>query len=157
MLTNTHVLHYCARVKVLDTRGVATDITIYLPDEIGKWAKEQDLGLSRMLRDAVEGVKRHSDARAKATEEGFERVEVYDSKRERDVAFQGCRIGRSFEREQLEAWLTPKDAIAVYDADAQELYVYDDYGEFATPDWPSNLVAEVAGALGEKYVEELDI
>jgi hypothetical protein len=57
----------------------------------------------------------------------------------------------------LEAWLTPKDAIAVYDADAQELYVYDDYGEFATPDWPGDLVMEVAAALGEKYVEELDI
>ena len=133
------------------------DITIYLPDDLGKWAKEHDLVLSRMLRGAVEGEKRYRDARAEATEEGFERVVVYDSKREREVAFRGCRIGRSFEREQLEAWLTPKDAIAVYNADAQELYVYDDYGEFATPDWPGDLIAGVADALGEKYVEELDI
>ena len=30
------------------------DITIYLPDDLGKWAKDQELNLSRMLRDAVE-------------------------------------------------------------------------------------------------------
>ena len=62
------------------------DITIYLPDEIGKWAKEQDLGLSRMLRDAVEDEKRRRDARAAVTSEGFERIEVYDGQKERDVA-----------------------------------------------------------------------
>ena len=73
------------------------------------------------------------------------------------MAFQGRRIGRSYEREQLEAWLTPKGAIAVHDADQEELYVYDDYSEFATPDWPEDLIAEVAGSLGEKYTEELAI
>jgi hypothetical protein len=133
------------------------DITIYLPDEIGKWAKEQDLGLSRMLRDAVEDEKRRRDARAAVTSEGFERVEVWDGRRGRALAFQGRRIGRSYDREMLEAWLTPKEAIAVYDGDAEELHVCDSYSEFATPDWPSDLVAEVAEALGEKYVEELDI
>src|SRR6266516_3105012 len=40
------------------------DITIYLPDELGKWAKENDLGLSRMLRDAVEEEKRRREAEA---------------------------------------------------------------------------------------------
>jgi hypothetical protein len=38
------------------------DITIYLPDELGKWAKENDLPLSRMLRDAVESEKRRRAA-----------------------------------------------------------------------------------------------
>lgn len=40
------------------------DITVYLPDEIGKWAKEHDLGLSRMLRDAVAAEKRRLEAGA---------------------------------------------------------------------------------------------
>ncbi len=40
------------------------DITIYVPDELGKWAKEQDLGLSRMLREAVEDEKRCHEAEA---------------------------------------------------------------------------------------------
>jgi hypothetical protein len=34
------------------------DITIYLPDDLGRWAKEHDLNLSRMLREAVENEKR---------------------------------------------------------------------------------------------------
>lgn len=132
------------------------DITIYLPDDLGKWAKEHELNLSRMLRDAVEDEKRRQDARAKVTADGFERVEVYDSRRDRDVAFQGRLIGDSHEYD-VAAWLTPKDAIAVYDGAKQELYTYDSFGEFADDDFPQDLTAEVAGALGEKYVEELDI
>jgi hypothetical protein len=133
------------------------DITIYLPDELGKWAKENDLGLSRMLRKAVEVEKQHRDARAKVAADGFERVEVYDSKRDRGVTFQGRGIGRSYDREMMEAWLTPKGAIAVHDAEVDELYIYASYDEFAADNLPADLVAEVAGALGEKYVEELDI
>jgi post-segregation antitoxin (ccd killing protein) len=40
------------------------DITVYLPDDLGKWAKEHDLHLSRMLREAVEIEKRRRDSDA---------------------------------------------------------------------------------------------
>jgi len=40
------------------------DITIYLPDELGEWAKEHHLHLSRMLREAVEIERRRRDASA---------------------------------------------------------------------------------------------
>lgn len=40
------------------------DITVYLPDELGKWAKDHHLHLSRMLREAVEIEKRRHDASA---------------------------------------------------------------------------------------------
>ena len=41
---------------------------------------------------------------------------------------------------------------------AQELYTYDEYGAFADDEGiDERLRAEVADALGEKYVEELDI
>lgn len=40
------------------------DITIYLPDELGKWAKENHLVLSRMLREAVKAEKRRREAAA---------------------------------------------------------------------------------------------
>ena len=134
------------------------DITIYLPNDLGKWAKEHDLALSRMLRGAVEGEKRYRDARAKAKE---------DSPRARRGLRQQEGTRRRLpglpDRPRLRARATgslaypEEDAIAVYDADAQELYVYDDYGEFATPDWPETYIADVADALGQKYVEELDI
>ncbi len=40
------------------------DITVYLPDELGKWAKEHHLHLSRMLREAIEIENRRRDASA---------------------------------------------------------------------------------------------
>jgi hypothetical protein len=38
------------------------DITVYLPDALGNWAREHDLNLSRMLREAVEIEKRRRDS-----------------------------------------------------------------------------------------------
>ena len=38
------------------------DITVYLPDALGKWAKDHDLPLSRMLRDAVDGEQQRRQA-----------------------------------------------------------------------------------------------
>jgi post-segregation antitoxin (ccd killing protein) len=51
------------------------DITVYLPDELGKWAKEHDLGLSRLLRDAVEVERKRREAAAR-TLEGAEAHDV---------------------------------------------------------------------------------
>ena len=45
------------------------DVTIYLPDEIGAWAKNQELPLSRMLREAVENERRRHDAAARLAAE----------------------------------------------------------------------------------------
>jgi len=40
------------------------DITVYLPDELGNWARDHDLHLSRMLRETVEIEKRRREASA---------------------------------------------------------------------------------------------
>lgn len=136
------------------------DITIYLPDELGKWAKEHNLGLSRMLRESVEDEKRRRDAAAKAAADDFARIEVYDDKRDREVSFQGREIGYADYLDQT-AYLTPKNAIVVHSADRQQLWIYDDYQEFLgdsdEPNHPDEMTAQVAEALGEKYVERLDI
>jgi hypothetical protein len=51
-------------------------------------------------------------------------------------------------------WLTPKGTIAVYDHREQELYTYDEYGAFADDEGvDERLRADVADALGEKYVD----
>jgi hypothetical protein len=139
------------------------DITIYLPDDLGKWAKDQELNLSRMLRDAVGAEKERHDARAKIGAEGFERIEVYDAGKERDVAFQGRLIGSDGDAVQA-AYLTRKGTIVVTD-DEGNFATFDSWDELANDawgavvrGWPSEaLIAEIAGALGEKYVEELDI
>jgi hypothetical protein len=61
-------------------------------------------------------------------------------------------------RQKADAWLTPKGTIAVYDHREQEPFTYDEYGAFADDEGlDAKLRADVADALGEKYVEELDI
>lgn len=40
--------------------------TVYLPDDLGQWAKDQNLNLSAMLRHAVLRVQRHQAAVAEA-------------------------------------------------------------------------------------------
>jgi hypothetical protein len=50
------------------------DITVYLPDEIGSWAKTNDLNLSRILRDAVE----HERDRRAAVEQTLGDVAVHE-------------------------------------------------------------------------------
>jgi hypothetical protein len=137
------------------------DVTCYLPDEVGKWAKENDLGLSRLLRAAVEEEKQRREARAGISEHGFERVEVYDDQKERDVAFRGREIARDYDTGQA-AYLTEGGAIVVTDQgmfstfDAwDDLAGQDERDTRARP--PEALMMQIADALGERYVEELDI
>lgn len=143
------------------------DITVYLPDETGTWAKEQGLNLSGLLRAAVEAEKERAVAREKITAEGFERIETYDSKKERDVAFQGRRIANSYTTDQ-EAYLTPKGAIVITDAAGDgTIDIFEGgwsqltdpgfVGYSAGASYAEDLMIEIAGALGEKYTEELDI
>lgn len=138
------------------------DITIYLPDELGKWAKENDLNLSRMLREAVEAEKHRRDARAEISDKGFQRIEAYDGQKERDVAFHGRMIAVDIDTQQ-EAYLTAKGAIVI--TDPETLTVYGNWDELTEDPaglvierWPSEaLMVQIAYQLGEKYVEELDI
>ena len=86
---------------------------------------------------------------------GYQRVQLYDGKREHDIAFRGRKIGSS---QKADAWLTPKGTIAVYDHHEQELYTFDEYGAFEDDEGiDTKLKADVADALGKKDVEELDI
>ena len=94
--------------------------------------------------------------------EGYQRVVLYDGKREHDIAFRGRKIGSSH---KADAWLTPKGSFAVFDHREQELWTYDEYeafaaahGAFEDDERRDNVLLEqVAEALGAKYVEELDI
>ncbi len=53
------------------------DITVYLPDALGKWAKDAELNLSRMLRDAVnEELERRNIVSATLNEETEQIIEV---------------------------------------------------------------------------------
>lgn len=133
-------------------------MTVYVPDDLAAEVKAElgDTNVSAICQQALRDELARVKARAEITAEGFERIEVYDSKDEMDVAFQGRKIGHA-DYHDLTAYLTPKDAIAVHDPDEDRLYVYDDYDAFAYDEQPDDLMADVAGALGERYVRELDI
>ena len=92
--------------------------------------------------------------------EKFERVEVYVSEKGRSVAFEGRKIAANMDACET-AYLTRKGAIAVYvDGFGIEssLEVFEDFDALAGETWPSDdLKDAVAHALGERYVEELDI
>jgi hypothetical protein len=137
--------------------GEPVRMTIYLPDVLAAEVKAglTDTNISAVCQAALRVELEREKAMEKIDADGYQRVVLYDGKREHDIAFQGRKIGGS---QKADAWLTPKGTIAVYDHHEQELYTYDEYGAFADDEGvDERLRADVADALGEKYVEELDI
>jgi hypothetical protein len=134
-------------------------MTIYLPDDLAARMRDKlgDTNISAVCQRALRDELSRAEARAEITSEGFERVELYDGGLYRHVAFQGRRIAISH-IEQQAAWLTARGKIAVYDNRESSLTVFDDWAALLAAHWPAeDLMVEAAHALGEKYVEELDI
>jgi hypothetical protein len=132
-------------------------MTIYLPDALAAEVKAglTDTNISAVCQAALRVELEREKAMEKIDADGYQRVKLYDGKREHDIAFRGRKIGSTH---KADAWLTPKGTIAVYVHREQELYTYDEYGAFADDEGiDERLRADVADALGEKYVEELDI
>jgi hypothetical protein len=133
-------------------------MTIYIPDALAAEIKDKlgDTNVSAICQNALRAEIARKEARAALGPEPFERIEVWDSEKGADVAFRGRKLGDDWDSGAT-AYLTPKDAIAVYDEIQQTLDVYDDYREFADQDWNPGFIALVAETTGEKYVQELDI
>lgn len=94
----------------------------------------------------------------------FERVETTDV--DVDVAFQGRLIASPdlppYEGLPISVYLTPKGRIVVDEDNGDALVIYDDYDHFIAEwadvdDAHQPVIAQVACALGKKYVRELDI
>lgn len=139
-------------------------MTIYVPDELAAEVKAEmgDQNISAICQAALRKELDRVKARADLAAEGFERVQVYESRRRRNVAFKGRRLGEFGDDPYTwSVYLTPKNSIAVYyddSDDRSELDVYETYEQFiADKDLPDELLASVANALGEEYAEELDI
>jgi hypothetical protein len=138
-------------------------VTIYLPDDLAAEVKAElsDYNISAICQGALRAELDRVKARAGLGPEDFERVELDVDELNRDikdhpVAFQGRKVAQA-DYHDLEAYITPKGGIVVYDDYDRTAWTYEDYDEFMTDDQPADLIAGVAEALGEKYVEELDI
>jgi post-segregation antitoxin (ccd killing protein) len=148
-------------------------MTVYVPDDLAAEVKAE-LGESnlsgicqRALRDELDRTRARARARSEIEARSYERIKVIqDRNRGHDVVFQGCQIGHeTFGTDgEVTAYVTPKGAIAVHhDMQSGEcLDTYDDFSEFLDDlrnTWtdPGDIIRQVADALGEEYVEELDI
>lgn len=152
----TAIYRYMLR-RCTDMGGEPVKMTIYLPDALAAEVKAglTDTNISAVCQAALRAELEREKAMEKIDAGEYRRVRLYDGKREHDIAFQGRKIGSS---KKADAWLTPKGTIAVYDRREQELYTYDEYDAFADDEGvDERLRADVAEALGKKYVEELDI
>ena len=139
------------------------DITIYLPDELGKWAKEQDLGLSRMLRDAVEAARRRREAEATLNAEAktykldVREPDGYGGSDDITVRLHGTLIAKQD--------ISGYGSTEVYAGEDGKVYVHDFEGQLYRDIEPDNLrelvdestYIEVMRALGEEVIIDIGL
>ena len=133
-------------------------VTVYLPDDLGQEVQEHaDLNVSAVAQKAL---REELHRRVTLAEVGGDmtRIEVY-TEEEGDVAFFGREL--AWDGRNAWAYLTRRGAIAIHDCDAECLYRYDSFDQLVHQEtWQfssSPFLAQIASALGVKYVRELDI
>ena len=121
------------------------DITIYLPDELGTWAKSQKLNLSQMLRGEVEVERQRRQAVAQTLEhaETFE-LDVEDSN------------GRAYTVRLHGAQLSQQDptGVTAYLGEDERIYVYNERNRQLAE---GVAAADLRGWLeDEEYIDAMD-
>lgn len=135
-------------------------MNIYVQDELAEEVKKvEGLNVSAVcqaaLRDKVDSHKVLA-----ALTDGMTRVEVYvEEPYGSDVAFVGKEIGYVDTGAETTVYLTRQGRIVAYDHYHTALHQYETFQDFAEvmEEGRPDLVAEVARAIGEKHVIELDI
>jgi post-segregation antitoxin (ccd killing protein) len=137
--------------RVLEAR---VDITIYLPDELGSWAKDNDINLSRMLRDEVEAERE----RRRAAAELLDAATVYELPVERDgrtyaVRLHGRQLGKS-SRWRGEIYFGEDKQLYLYDGERKRLDAIKDppFAELRRVLDNDDDYIDAMTALGEKAV-----
>jgi hypothetical protein len=138
------------------------DITVYLPDELGKWAKEHELGLSRMLREAVEAERRRRDAvDAALVETDTTDLPVEDDDgNDYTARIHGKLIGGQEAKGGyggILVFLGKDEQVYVYTANENKLYrdvTHDNLRDWLADD---GVYAEVMRALGEEVIIDIGL
>jgi hypothetical protein len=133
--------------------GFPMDITIYLPDEIGQWAKDKGLGLSRMLRDAVieEQDRRQAiaDSQDGMTETIIDTTNRYGEPGER-LRFTGKEI--SGYPGCVTVYLTEAGQVLMVDSDYERYETFPGREEF--DDWVNAYNRDSGGQANERVLSD---
>ena len=104
------------------------DITVYLPDATGAWAKERQLNLSALLRGAVEAEMEQAKAVAAAVD-GMEpqRIELENDNGD---AYTGRFVGKLLAQGRgADVYLTEDERVLVHDTERGRVAPVEDAGE----------------------------
>ena len=128
------------------------DITVYLPDELGQWAKANDVNLSRMLRDAVteEQMQRTAIEATSATATEH-KLDIEGDEGAYTLRFTGTRIA---EDRDVEVYLTDDEDVLVYEADKERYSILTDVEDLSDR-LGQGAYIEAMHALGLKPVVDL--
>jgi hypothetical protein len=124
------------------------DIAVYLPDEIGQWAKESGIDLSQTLRAELEAERSRRDAVAGTlTDSGVHKIRVAETGL--DYVLHGALIAQDYH--EVEANLGEDERIYVYDAGRRRLHEVDSPEDLG--DWlADSLYVDAMRALGQRPV-----
>ena len=121
------------------------DITVYLPDEIGQWAKEAGINLSQTLRAALEAERSRRDTVAPILTDSAEH-KIYVAERGVEYVLHGALIAQDYDHD-VEAYLGEDRRIYVYDVKRERLREISNPDELR--DWSSDgLYVDAMRALG---------
>jgi hypothetical protein len=101
------------------------DITVYLPDELGSWAKDNKLNFSATLRAAVEDERKQRAALATALEDASSydlRIEEHATGKSYTARLHGTQIAGELGNDTSVVFLGKDELIYVYDTDKSRLY-----------------------------------
>jgi post-segregation antitoxin (ccd killing protein) len=125
------------------------DITVYLPDDIGQWAKASGINLSQTLRAEVEAERSRRDTVAGTLTASAEH-QIHVAETGLDYVLHGTLIAQDYDHE-VEAYLGEDERIYVYDTGRQRLHEVDTPQDLA--EWLADgLYVDALRALGQKPI-----
>ena len=125
------------------------DITIDLPDEIGRWATQSDIDLSQTLRAALEAERARRDGMAGTHGDSAQHT-IHVAETGLDYVLHGALIAQDYDHD-VEAYLGDDERIYVYDASKQRLHEVDSPADLGN--WLADgLYVDAMRALGQKPI-----
>jgi hypothetical protein len=132
------------------------NINLYLPDDVGQRAKDEQLPFSQLLREAVLNELERRET-MKATLKAPETYEVY-IENDDGRGFTGRITGASIaydDRSEVEVFLTADERVLVYDGTKSRYYELVEPVEDLRNWLPKAAYADAVTALGQKPIIDL--